>query len=388
MSVPAHSHFRDQVGLNASSANPKQTIRRAALDLGFSSVGFAPASPPSHAVEFREWLRLGRHADMGWMAREDSVRRRLDPAEAMPGCSTVVVVSLSYAPPAECGSGVDPRSFAVSPASDPGRTLGDAVIARYALGRDYHDVFEEKLAVLAEQIRMLDPEADCKLYVDYGPVLEKEHAQRAGLGWIGKNTMLIDPRLGSYILLGEILTTFELEPDPPFLPDRCGTCSRCIEACPTDALVAPRVLDARRCISWLTIENRGPIPLDLRDAIGNRVFGCDICQEVCPWNRDVVAGNPGPLELGRPVAPATLEAWAKVLLDMDAEEFRTRYRGTALARPGRDGLLRNLCVGMGNTGDSRAVPILRRCADEGSELVQEHARWALNRLSQTRPGHQ
>jgi epoxyqueuosine reductase len=349
--------------LNASTGNPKQAIRRAAIDLGFSSVGFAPASPPAHESAFLDWLRLGRNADMGWMAREDSVRRRLDPTEALPGCRTVLVVSLSYAPHSEGESRIDPRSFSVAPAADPGRTAGDAVIARYALGRDYHDVFEEKLAALADQLRTLDPAGDCKLYVDYGPVLEREHAQRAGLGWIGKNTMLIDPRLGSYILLGEILTTLELEPDPPFIPDRCGTCSRCIEACPTDALVAPRVLDARLCI------------------IRNRVFGCDICQEVCPWNRDVAAGSSGLLELGRPVSPDTLRAWAIELLDMEPGEFRARYRGTALARPGRDGLLRNLCVGLGNSGDARAVPILQRCATEESELVQEHARWALGRLS-------
>ena len=361
--------------------DPKESIRSAALDLGFSSVGFAPADPPAHRAAYLEWLRLGRHADMGWMAREDSVRRRLDPTEALPGCRTVVVASLSYAPPSETESRVDPRSFAASPVTDPGRSSGDAVIARYALGRDYHDVFEEKLAVLAERIRTLDPGGGCKLYVDYGPVLEREHAQRAGLGWIGKNTLLIDPDLGSYLLLGEILTTLELVPDAPFLPDHCGTCSRCIEACPTDAIVSPRVLDARRCISWLTIENRGPIPLDLRSAIGNRVFGCDICQEVCPWNRDPVSGNSGVLELGRPVAPATLQIWAEELVGMDTEEFRARYRGTALARPGREGLLRNLCVGLGNAGDERAGPILVRCAADESELVREHARWALSRLS-------
>ncbi|MBK5098365.1 MAG: tRNA epoxyqueuosine(34) reductase QueG [Gemmatimonadetes bacterium] len=361
--------------------HPKQTIRRTALELGFSSIGFAPADRPAHRSAYLEWLRLGRHADMGWMAREDSVRRRLDPTEALPGCRTVVVVSLSYAPPSAAVPVADPRSFAASPDSDPGRSTGDAVIARYALGRDYHDVFEEKLAALAEQIRTLDPEAGCKLYVDYGPVLEREHAQRAGLGWIGKNTLLINPELGSYLLLGEILTTLDLAPDAPFLPDRCGTCTRCIEACPTDAIVSPRVLDARRCISWLTIENRGPIPLELRTAIGNRVFGCDICQEVCPWNRDPAAGDSGDLDLGRPVAPATLRAWTEELVEMDTEEFRARYGDTALARPGREGLLRNLCVGLGNAGDERAVPLLQRCAADESELVRDHARWALSRLS-------
>jgi len=366
--------------LTSSRADPKQQIRRAALDIGFSSVGFAPADPPAHRDAFLEWLRLGRHADMGWMAREDSVRRRLDPTEALPGCRSLVVVTLSYAPPPGEGSAADPRSIATSPTTDPGRTAGDAVIARYALGRDYHDVFEERLGALAERIRTLDPGGACKLYVDYGPVLEREHAQRAGLGWIGKNTLLIDPGLGSYFLLGEILTTLELAPDAPFLPDRCGTCSRCIEACPTNAIVSPRVVDARRCISWLTIENRDTIPHELRSLIGNRVFGCDICQEVCPWNRDPVAGSSDVLELGRPVAPVTLQAWAEELVDMNTEEFRARYRSTALVRPGRDGLLRNLCVGLGNAGDERAIPILERCSSDGSELVREHARWALSRL--------
>ncbi len=313
------------------------------------------------------------------MAREDSVRRRLDPIEALPGCRTIVVVSLSYAPPSS-DSTRDPRSFSVSPISDPGTGPGDAVIARYALGHDYHDVFERKLEELVALIRTLAPAAACKSYVDYGPVLERDHAQRAGLGWIGKNTLLIDPGLGSYLLLGEILTTLELAPDAPFLPDRCGTCARCIDACPTNAIVSPRVLDARRCISWLTIENRGPIPLELRSAIGNRVFGCDICQEVCPWNRESSAGSTGALELGRPIAPATLQNWAKELAGADAEQFRARYRGTALARPGRDGLLRNLCVGLGNTARRARGSDPRRCAEDESDLVAEHARWALSRL--------
>ncbi len=365
--------------MTVEGKSAKEAIRRKAFDLGFTSVGFAPAEPPVHGQAYLEWLRLGHHADMGWMARQDSVRRRLDPIEALPGCRTIVVVSLSYAPPSSDSTG-DSRSFSVSPVSDPGGSPGDAVIARYALGRDYHDVFEPKLDELSDLIRSVGPGVTCKPYVDYGPVLERDHAQRAGLGWIGKNTLLIDPELGSYLLLGVILTTLELDPDAPFLPDRCGTCTRCIDACPTDAIVSPRVLDARRCISWLTIENRGPIPVELRSAIGNRVFGCDICQEVCPWNRDPADGRTGALELGKPVAPAMLQVWAEELAGLDAEQFRERYRGTALARPGRDGLLRNLCVGLGNAGDERAVPVLERCAADESELVAEHAAWALSRI--------
>ncbi|MCL7937708.1 MAG: tRNA epoxyqueuosine(34) reductase QueG [marine benthic group bacterium] len=341
----------------------RERIRSAALDLGFATVGFAPAEPPAHADAYLAWLRAGHHADMQWMAREDSVRRRLDPREALAGCRTLVVVTLAHpdhAPPDHAGP-------------------GDAIVARYALGLDYHDVFEEKLAALEAVIREADPGAECKPYVDYGPVLERDHAQRAGLGWIGKNTLLIDPRLGSWLLLGELLTTMALPPDEPFLPDRCGSCTRCMEACPTGAIVEERVLDSRLCISWLTIENRGAIPEELRAAIGGRVFGCDICQEVCPWNLDPAPADRSALVPGRPVAPRTMAAWVELLLTMDETSYRERFRGTALARPGRDGMLRNLCVGLGNEGEVGYRSLLERCLTDESELVREHARWALSR---------
>ncbi len=357
-----------------------ESIRREARCLGFSSVGFAPAEPPAHADAYLRWLRDGMHADMAWMAREDAVRRRVDPGQALDRCRTVIMVTLSYAPPDARRERPDPRSFAAAPDTDPGRDRHDGVIARYALGRDYHDVFEERLEALVRHIDSLDPDARCRTWVDYGPVLERDHAQRAGLGWIGKNTLLIDPGLGSYLLLGEIFTTLDLVPDPPFLPDRCGTCTRCIEACPTGAITAPRVLDSRLCISWLTIENRGPIPEELRAKVGNRVFGCDICQETCPWNRQPAPGAVAALDLGRPVAPARLVDWAEELLALDAGGFDARYQGTALRRPGRDALLRNVCVGLGNTADPAVRPLLEECAGDGSALVREHARWALSRV--------
>jgi epoxyqueuosine reductase len=367
----------------------RETIRAEALRLGFASCGFAPAEAPVHADAYLEWLRRGRHGEMAWMAREDAVRRRLDPGEALPGCRTLIVVTWSYAPapsPARIGdaaeraTGAAARSFYVRPDGPPAMDAGEAVIARYALGRDYHDLFEERLGLLADQVRELAPDAACRLYVDYGPVLERDHAQRAGLGWIGKNTLLIDPVRGSYLLLGELLTDLALEPDSPFEADRCGTCARCLEACPTGAIVAPREVDARLCISYLTIELRGPIPVELRPLVGNRVFGCDICQEVCPWNRDPAPGAPGGLELGRPVAPETMRAWAEELLSLDDEEFRGRYGDTALARPGREGLLRNLCVGLGNAGDPESLPFLRCAAAVGAPLVREHAEWAIARV--------
>ncbi len=348
-----------------SPAAAARRLERRALELGFDAFGIAPADPPAHAAWYREWLGRGWHGDMAYLAREDAVRRRVSLEEALPGCRSVIMVALSYA-------GTAPGGREASSASDP----LFPVIARYARGPDYHGVFEERLAALAVEVETIDPSTRTLPYVDYGPVLERDHAQRAGLGWIGKNTLLIDPELGSWLLLGELLTTLELEPDAPFEPDRCGTCSRCIEACPTGAIRAPRELDARLCISYLTIELRGAIPEELRPAIGNRVFGCDICQEVCPWNREAPAGSLP----GRPVPFDSMIEWAEELLSLDAEGFRTRYRETALARARREGLLRNLCVGLGNSGRQEAVPVLERCRADGSALVAEHAAWALERL--------
>ncbi len=350
----------------------REEIRARAIDLGFDQVGFAPAERPVHADAYLAWLGRGLHGEMGYMAREDAVRRRLEPADALPGGRTIIVASLRYGP-------------APSPAPAPSRSL--PILARYAVGRDYHDVFEERLDVLATAIGELAPGARTKRYVDYGPVLERDHAQRAGLGWIGKNTMLIHPRLGSYLMLGELLTDLELEPDAPFVPDRCGSCRRCIDACPTGAILEDRAIDARRCISYLTIELAGPIPRELRSAVGTRVFGCDICQEVCPWNADAPSPEAAPFAPtpGTAVPPADLVAWAEELLALDEEAFRARYRGTAFARPGRNGLLRNVVVGLGNvaappTAASRAViTALARALADREPVVRGHAAWALGR---------
>lgn len=338
----------------------RERIRAEGLFLGFDQVGFAPAAPPRNADAYRRWLDRGFHGEMAYMARADAVRRRLDPADVLPGCRSIITTSLTYA-------------------GTPGEPGRDALLARYARGRDYHLVFEDLLGTLAARIAELVPDAACRLYVDYGPVMERDHAQAAGLGWIGKNTMLINPRLGSYLLLGELLTTLALPPDEPFTADRCGTCRRCIDACPTGAILADeRTVDARRCISYLTIELRGSIPEELRPAIGRRVFGCDICQEVCPWNGE--GRNAGVDNGGSWATPALIE-WAEELLGMDEEQYSERYRDTALSRPKRDGMLRNLCVGLGNSEDPEARPTLERCAGDDSPLVREHAEWALRRLA-------
>ncbi len=392
-----------------ASEELRERIRAAALDLGFDQAGFAPAEPPAHADWYREWLDRGWHGELAYLERDDSVRRRLDPRDALEGCRSLVVVSVSYAtlddltgerptradgarPPSRPGSDDRDRSAARSagdrdaeptgdPPGDPAAALLEPIVARYASGnRDYHLLFEERLGELAARVQALAPGTETKPYVDYGPVLERDHAQRAGLGWIGKNTLLIDPDRGSYLLLGELLTTLELPPDEPFTADRCGTCSRCIEACPTDAIRGPRELDARRCISYLTIELKGSIPEELRPMIGNRVFGCDICQEVCPWNRKVSGGGDPELRFGRPVEGETMVEWAEELLELSDAEFRERYGETPYERPGRDGLLRNLCVGLGNSGRPEARPVLVRAARDRSGLVREHARWGLDRL--------
>ena len=363
----------------ADDAALKRDVRAAARACGFDQVGFAPAAPPTHAEVYEAWLADGYHGEMAYMAREDAVRRRLDPREALPGCRTLIVVSLLYGSTPAGTTAPDPWP---ADRGDPAPHRRLPVVARYALGRDYHDVFEERLDALSAAIEDLAPGARTKRYVDYGPVMERDHAQRAGLGWIGKNTMLLHPDLGSYFMLGELLTDLEIEPDPPFVHDRCGTCRRCIDACPTDAILDGRVLDARLCISYLTIELRGPIPEALRPAIGNRVFGCDICQEVCPWNSEAPSPARAPFEPrpGQPMPPEDMVAWAEELAPLDADAFRARYRGTAFSRPGRDGLLRNLAVGLGNAGRPAARPVLRRLAEDSSPLVREHARWALQVL--------
>jgi epoxyqueuosine reductase len=251
------------------------------------------------------------------------------------------------------------------------------VVARYARHADYHDVMGDRLKALA---RFLEATASVRSrslwYVDTGPVLERDFAQRAGIGFVGKHTNLISRRLGNWILLGEILTTLELEPDPPET-NRCGRCTRCLAACPTDAITAPFQLDARRCISYLTIELKGAIPVELRSAIGNRIFGCDDCLEVCPWNRfakaSVAMRDHGRADLETPDL--------RELLSLDAAGFKQRFRGTPIERSKRRGLLRNVCVALGNSGDTSCLPALKKAAQDTEPLVAEHAGWAIEKLT-------
>ncbi|UCF20519.1 MAG: tRNA epoxyqueuosine(34) reductase QueG [Gemmatimonadota bacterium] len=340
---------------------PSEAVKRRARALGFDLVGIAPAERPAHADFYIEWLRRGYGGEMHYMARPDAVRRRLEPVETLPGARSIIVVALNYHLP------------------DDGLPAGPerGIVARYALGNDYHRIFEEKLGRLADALaELVGHEVNARAYVDYGPVLERGHAQRAGLGWIGKNTMLIHPRIGSFLFLGEILTDAALQPDAPFLPDHWGTCERCIEACPTGAITSARQLDARLCISYLTIELRGPIPRPLRPLIGSRIFGCDICQDVCPWNDAIPRSG----ELGFTPREAVIGPRLVELMYLSEEDFHHRFQGTALTRCKRRGLLRNVAVAIGNWADPSALPALIRGLHDEEPLVRGHCAWALGKI--------
>ncbi len=339
-------------------AERKERIREEASTLGFGAVGFASASEAPYAEELRAWLAAGRHGTMRWMARDPA--RRSDPRTVLAGARTVISVTVPYYRGDWPEGGATPR----------GR------IARYAWGRDYHKRIRRKLKFLARAIATSNPEARWLAYVDTGPMLDRAWAERSGIGWIGKNTNVIVQGRGSWTFLGEILTDLEVEPDQP-ARNHCGTCARCIAACPTGAIVGPYQLDARRCISYLTIEHRGAIPLELRPAIGTRIFGCDDCQEVCPWNRFAVKTlDPDFAERPEQQTPELIP-----LLSLDEEGFRARYQGTAIVRTKRAGFARNVAVALGNLGDHRSVgPLTRAMAQDPEPVVRGHAAWALGRI--------
>jgi epoxyqueuosine reductase len=339
-------------------------IRARATELGFDAVGFARAEAHPDGARLQAWLEAGRHGTMQWMAREPE--RRADPRAVLRDARTVITLAIGY----YRGGWPGPESSGAAPDLPRGR------IARYAWGRDYHKVIRRRLLALARSMRDLPEPPRFLFYVDTGPVLDRAWAERSGIGWIGKNTNLIQKRAGSWFFLGEILTDLELPPDAP-ARNYCGTCSRCISACPTGAIVGPYQLDARRCISYLTIEHRGPIPLELRPAIGTRIFGCDDCQEACPWNRFAVpTADPAFAERPDQQTPELI-----ALLSLEEDAFRARYAGTAIRRAGRDRFVRNVAVALGNAGDARAVPALAaRLLEDRDSLVRGHAAWALGRI--------
>jgi epoxyqueuosine reductase len=336
------------------------SIRSRARELGFEKVGIARVGAAPHGEFLERWLGDAFHGEMSYMAREPE--RRRDPALYLPGARSVVVVAKNYQSPGRHSE--DPRV---------GR------ISRYAWGDDYHEVLGEKLHDLRRHLESLGGRA--RVCVDTGAVLEKPWAQAAGLGWQGKHSNLIARDFGSWLFLGELVTDLDLEPDAPYPRDFCGTCTRCIDLCPTRAIVAPYVVDSRRCISYLTIEHRGPIPRELRPLMGNLVFGCDICQDVCPWNKFAqVAPEPEFRARDGNVTPSLIE-----LMGLTREQFSRRFKESPVKRAKYPGFLRNVAVALGNSGDPAAVPALEKALAHEEPLVRGHAAWALGRLGAREP---
>ena len=343
----------------------KERIRRKSSQLGFVLAGVTTPEPPPHYATFENWLAQGRHGTMGYLATDRSRTRRADPREILPECKSILVLATPYPPPSGRG---------MSEGQAEGEISGG--IASYARGDDYHDILPARMQQLVEFIEsQVGSPVKNRWYTDTGPLLERDLAQRAGVGWIGKNTCLIHPQHGSYFLLSEILLDLELEPDPPFATDHCGTCTRCIEACPTNCILPDRTIDATRCISYLTIELKEDIPVELRGKMGNWVFGCDICQMVCPWNRFAGEGD-----------PALEEREASVSLTEDLtltpRAFNPRFKGSPVKRAKRRGYLRNVAIALGNTGDMHALPVLQNALNDEEPMIREHSRWAIEKIDQ------
>jgi epoxyqueuosine reductase len=339
-------------------------LKNQARALGFDLAGIAPATPADGFDRLRAWLDQGFAGEMTYMHRLADARRH--PASILPEVNSVVMVAMNYKPPPE-------QDAAPSAAR----------VARYARGPDYHDVLRERLNSLLAWVQEQVPGCKGRGVVDTAPLLERDFARRAGLGWFGKNTMLLNKRLGSYFYLGALLLDLELPPDPPHKTSHCGTCTACLDACPTHAFPAPGRLDSRRCISYLTIELRTDVPAELREGIGDWIFGCDICQQVCPWNRKAPIADNSAVQ-ARPdlVALDPVE-----LLGLSAEEFRRRFRDTALWRAKRRGLLRNAALVLGNRGDPAALPALQRALQDKESLVRHAAEWAIRQINRLSSPH-
>ncbi len=346
-----------------SSQNTELTveIKQEAKRLGFDLIGITSPDPLPHLDIYRKWLDLGRHGEMMYLAKELAIRRRTNPSEILPECKSILVTGMNYLPEIKGGETSIPR------------------ISAYALGEDYHDVITKRLKKLMSHIhKLVGFPIPHRIYTDTGPVLERELAQRSGLGWIGKNTCLIHPKKGSYFFLGEILLGLELDTDIPFEKDPCGSCTRCIDACPTGCILPDRTLDARRCISYLTIELKSAIPHDMRPLLGDWIFGCDICQQVCPWNKrfaqttDEPAFQPSLFLSKRSIS---------ILLGLSQTDFHAHFRKSPLKRAKWTGILRNTAITAGNHGGMEVVPLLANLLmDHPNSIVRSHAAWALGRI--------
>ncbi len=331
----------------------KNELVERAERLGFALCRVTTAEAPPHFPEFREWLDDGRHATMDWLER--GAEKRGHPEIVLPGVRSIVVLATNY-----YQGNIEPREF--------------GKIARYAWGLDYHDVIEPKLRELSTFLKGHGGQQ--KFYTDTGPILERDFAARAGIGWQGKSTMVLNSELGTWFFLSVILTTLDIAPDLP-ARHHCGSCTRCITACPTGAITAPHKLDARRCISYLTIEHKGSIPDEFRRAIGDRLYGCDDCLTACPWNRFAKTSS----EIAFHATAAMREPALRDYLEWDDETFRTHFKSSPIKRIKRRGFLRNVCVVLGNIGTDDDLPALHKAALDPEPLIAEHAAWAIEEIS-------
>jgi len=336
-----------------NAAEMKTALLAETRTLGFDVCRVASAEKPQHAEEFRKWLGEEKHGDMTWLAR--NADRRTDPNLVLPGARSIIVLGMNYWQ------------------RDAQKNQKFGRIARYAWGDDYHDIIEPRLWQIDAWLQTHG--GAHRQYVDTGPVLERDFAARAGAGWQGKSTMLIHPKLGTWLFLATILTTLELPPDEPS-HDHCGKCTRCITACPTGAITAPRELDARLCISYLTIENKGPIPEPLRPLLGDRIYGCDDCLDACPWNRFAQESRES-----RFAARDFVTTPLRDFLALDDEAFRALFRGSPIKRIKRPRFLRNVCVALGNIGTAEDLSALETAARDPDPLIAEHAQWAVRRIN-------
>jgi epoxyqueuosine reductase len=344
----------------------EQLIKAQACGLGFDLVGITSLGPVETAAEFDAWIARGYAGEMNYLPREAEKRR--DSRLPLPGATSAIVVGMDYGGRAPSGP-----------------------IARYARGDDYHDVMHRKLEELHEWLESeVGRPVRGKSYVDTGPILERDLARRAGLGWFGKNTNLVNPHIGSFFFIGALLLDLELAPDTPFEADRCGTCTRCLDACPTGAFVKARLLDATRCISYLTIELKGEIPEDMRLPMGTNIYGCDICQDVCPYNVKFAQELREPAFAARAaIGERDAQSLARELVSMDDESFRTAFRNSPTKRAKRRGLARNAAVVLGNIGDGGDEAALTHALGDPEPLVRQHASWALDQIkARTSPRHE
>ena len=348
---------------------PLDVITAHARRLGFTLLGVAPPGPLPTYERYCDWIRAGHAGSMAYLERRADERRDL--REVWPDARVALVLALNY------------RYAAERPEPAPANA---GIISAYAWGEDYHEFCWRQLDLLLASIQAdLGDHVEGRAYVDTGPILERDLGEQAGLGWHGKNTMLIHPEHGSWFLLAELLLNAELPLSAATVPDRCGACTRCLDACPTGAFTAPHVLDARRCISYLTIEHRGSIPRELRPLIGGHVFGCDVCQDVCPWNIKAARLGRGLTELDVFAPRAGVLAPDLVdLLGITSAGFRDRFAGSPVLRARRAGFVRNVAVALANVGNDRAIEPLERALGDGSALVREHAGWALARIAGTK----